>query len=59
MRIVSCVKGLKATNIGKQVREGVGRKRASKSEEETRDRVEAETAGVEGMQREKEGGMVE
>lgn len=59
MRIVSCVKGLEAASIGKQVREGVERKRASKSEEEARDGVEAETGGEEGMEGEKGGGMVE
>lgn len=45
MRIISCVKELEAMSIGKQVREGAGRKRASKSEEKARDGVEAETEG--------------
>lgn len=50
-------KSLKAASIGKQVREGVGRKRASKSEEKARDGVEAETGGEEGLRgRKREGG---
>lgn len=57
MRIVPCVKELEAASIGKRVREGVGRKRASKSEEKARDGVEAETRRKGWRERERE--MVE
>lgn len=54
MRILPYVKEFEAASIGKRVREGVGRKRASKSEEKARDGVEAETRRKGWKERERE-----